>query len=442
MGDTQYSNFKKQRDMVKAIAELTDDIYGLQLGKGGGQTIYPFEKKDKVVALLEGWHVLDTYATLSASGDGSFVAIPYSIAYGEKLREVLAIIQDNLLFRHQDLNWLETSLARALQTNDRRQVVSDWLAQYGPNNPDFPSEYIVSFGPIEAYENDFWFRVFSYVLLKLSWELQDKFSKYVEHIGDFLTMIWLNDLSVRSRLYIGDAIEMSWQLGKFQASGRSRPTSTDLVQAYGSVQQLFLNNMKLKAKSMYRPTYKLLRWEELTEDDFFEYFVLHIAMHEISHPIKLPWYVESFGEQNNHLFLTFEEIKTDLMALARVAYLEQSWLVSKGTTKNLIKVVIADNLHMSYVCDKSWWNKRLEYDKTFDYLMSRLSSRIQTLRNWLDLSWEDDTIIQEVYIMAKEAIELMRRSDIKKFIQFFAEMGNAGSKQLLLHKLSEAQVSY
>jgi len=33
--------------------------------------------------------------------------------------------------------------------------------------------------------------------------------------------------------------------------------------------------------------------------------------------------VESFGEKNNNLFLTFEEIKTDVMVLARVAHLEK-----------------------------------------------------------------------------------------------------------------------
>ncbi len=429
--------------MVIAIGNLTDTIYWLQLGNDSNAPIYPCWDKKNLSAWLGSGNSHDTYSILISNWQGGYLTVPYTESYATQLAAVLNEIKNNDLFDHEDLKWLRASLVWALKNNNRRQLAIDWLNHYWPNNSHAASEYVVSFGPIEAYENDFWFRIFSYVLLKLSWELQDKFTEYLAQTQNFLETIWLGDLTVRSRLYIGDAVNMSWQLGKFQASGWSRPTSTTLTQEYGSVQQLFLNNMRLKTNSMYRPSYNVARWEETSEKDFFELFLLHVGMHEASHPIKVPWYVESFGEKNNNLFLTFEEIKTDVMVLARVAHLEKLWLVSWGTTKRLLKVVVTNNLHMSYVCERSWWKKRREYDKTFDYFLWRLQNHMG-IDEWtmIHLAWEDAVIMEELQAMAQEMAGLMRQSDYVEFERFFGELQLAERKKDLVWKLLLKNVAY
>ena len=301
--------------------------------KPAGANFYPAdmtrEELDAAAAGTSGEDLRSQYTLVRRTADGSLVAVPYHVAFGDatqrvasKLREAATFADEPMLRRYLELR------ADALLTDEYRASDMAWL-----DMKDNPIDVII--GPIESYED----QLFGYkaaheglVLVKdRSWT--ERLSRYAAMLPALQQALPV-DARYRSEQPGTDsdlnAYDIVYYAGDANAGSKSiaiNLPNDEQVQLEKGTRRLQLRNaMQAKFDEILVPIADLLIGEEQRRHVTFDAFFSNIMFHEVAHGLGIKNTVNGRGTVREALreqASALEEGKADVLGLFMVTRLHE-----------------------------------------------------------------------------------------------------------------------
>jgi len=240
------------------------------------------------------------------------------------------------------------AIRAALHANTWGGVEEAWLRSL----PAAP-KLIWNFGPIESVSDTLHGhkRFFSSILLEVSPVYASLTEAIYSHIDAFFQQLPVPGSipPQKIRIFVGNALSWGGELKRLYVSGLSRPERVDLLEQYGSVKQIFLNNMQTKMEQLYIPLAEAVLapgHKEQTVSFLKHNYGIALTLHEVCHTIgKFAGYRERMGAKYN----LFEEARTDFLAYAFARFLEERKALPPGFTHDMLMAKMVVGLHMLHV---------------------------------------------------------------------------------------------
>lgn len=263
--------------------------------------------------------------------EGGLVAVPYSVAYSEKLEKAAALMKEAaLLTENASLRQFLNSRADAFKSNDYRQSDMDWM-----DLTDHDLEVVI--GPYEVYEDAlFGYKAaFESFITRVDREESAMFMKLSGYMDELERNLPIEDqyknfnrgksspIIIANEIFSGGDTKAGVQTTAFNL-----PNDEYVREAKGSKKVMLKNIARAKFDNCWIPIVKeILGQEDLDKVSFDAYFN-HVLLHEIAHGlgpgnIRVNDRDTSVSKELKELYSTVEEAKADILGLWNLVYLAE-----------------------------------------------------------------------------------------------------------------------
>ncbi len=280
------------------------------------------------------------YSLVRRQNDGKLELVPYSVAYGEELKQAATLLREaaGLADDAEFANYLQMR-ATALETDDFQPSDMAWMDM--KNNP---VELVI--GPIETYEDQlFGYRAAfeSYVLIRdLAWsERLARFAKYLPELQQALPVPDEYKREVPGSDADLNAYDVVYYAGHSNAGSKTiainLPNDEEVQLAKGTRRLQLKNAMLAKYKQILVPISEVLIAADQRQHITFDSFFGNTMFHEVAHGLGIKSTLDGQSTVRRAMkehASALEEGKADILGLYMVQKLREKGEITEGQLKD------------------------------------------------------------------------------------------------------------
>jgi len=280
------------------------------------------------------------YSLVRRQNDGKLELVPYSVAYGEELKQAATLLREaaGLADDAEFANYLQMR-ATALETDDFQPSDMAWMDM--KNNP---VELVI--GPIETYEDQlFGYRAAfeSYVLIRdLAWsERLARFAKYLPELQQALPVPDEYKREVPGSDADLNAYDVVYYAGHSNAGSKTiainLPNDEEVQLAKGTRRLQLKNAMLAKYNQILVPISEVLIAADQRQHITFDSFFGNTMFHEVAHGLGIKNTLDGQSTVRRAMkehASALEEGKADILGLYMVQKLREKGEITEGQLKD------------------------------------------------------------------------------------------------------------
>jgi hypothetical protein len=280
------------------------------------------------------------YSLVRRQDDGKLELLPYSMAYGEELKQAATLLREaaELADDAEFANYLQMRAA-ALETDDFQPSDMAWMDM--KNNP---VEFVI--GPIETYEDQlFGYRAAfeAYVLIKdLAWsERLARFAKYLPELQTGLPVPDEYKREVPGSDADLNAYDVVYYAGHSNAGSKTiainLPNDEQVQLAKGTRRLQLKNAMLAKYNQILVPISEVLIARDQRQHITFDSFFGNTMFHEVAHGLGIKNTLDGQDTVRHAMkehASALEEGKADILGLYMVQKLREKGEITEGQLKD------------------------------------------------------------------------------------------------------------
>jgi hypothetical protein len=308
--------------------------------KPPGAQFYPADMSKEEFEAWEQQGKDGLYTLVRRQDDGKLELLPYSVAYGEELKQAAALLREaaELADDAEFANYLQLR-ATALETDDFQPSDMAWMDM--KNNP---VELVI--GPIETYEDQlFGYRAAfeAYVLIKdLAWsERLARFAKYLPELQTDLPVPDEYKREVPGSDADLNAYDVVYYAGHSNAGSKTiainLPNDEQVQLAKGTRRLQLKNAMLAKYKQILVPISEVLIARDQRQHITFDSFFGNTMFHEVAHGLGIKNTLDGQDTVRHAMkehAAALEEGKADILGLYMVQKLREKGEITEGQLKD------------------------------------------------------------------------------------------------------------